>query len=184
MKKDELFKTLEQYDVKQAFNSENIQRILREVAHKELVQKPMFIADSFFKVLTTIQLVQEDMSVLYSKLEPYPKKVLSAIKFPKEMSSDEKVLSQYLKRIVREMDDPQNLQRFLRFCTGSDIVIKNDIQIRFTSSSISSDVRCPSSRTCGCVLEIPRSYFQDSYVLFKSDFLSLLRNRYGQMNFV
>ena len=35
--KDELFDGLEQYAVKQAFNSENIERILREVAHKELV---------------------------------------------------------------------------------------------------------------------------------------------------
>ncbi|XP_078333019.1 uncharacterized protein LOC111100619 isoform X2 [Crassostrea virginica] len=182
--KDELFDALEQYDVKQAFNSENIKRILREVAHKELVQKPMFIADSFFKVLNATPLVQEDLSVLYSELEPTPKKVLSAIKFPEEMSSDEKVLSQYLKRLVREMDDPQNLQLFLRFCTGSDIMTKNDIQIRFTSSSVSSNVRCPSSHTCGCVLEIPRSYFQDPYVLFKSDFLSLLRNRYWQMDFV
>ena len=42
---------LEQYAVKQALNSENIKRILREVAHKELVQKLMFIADSFNKVL-------------------------------------------------------------------------------------------------------------------------------------
>ena len=84
----------------------------------------MFIADSFFKVLNATPLVQEYLYVLYSNLEPTPIKVLSAIKFPEEMSSDEKVLSQYLKRLVREMDDPQNLQLFLRFCTGSDIMTK------------------------------------------------------------
>lgn len=182
--KDEIYDALEQYDVKKAINAENIERIVREVAHKELVQKPMFIADCFYKVLNATILVQEDMSVLYSTLEPTPKKVLNSIKFPEQMSSEEKTLSQYLKKLVREMDDPQNLQLFLRFCTGSDIMTKNDIQIRFTSSDVSSNVRCPSSHTCGCVLEIPRSYSQDPYVLFKSDFLSLLRNRYWQMDFV
>ena len=84
----------------------------------------MFIADSFFKVLNATPLVQEDLSVLISELEPTPKKVLSAIKFPEEMSSDEKVLSQYLKRLVNDMYVPQNLQLFLRFCTGSDIMTK------------------------------------------------------------
>lgn len=182
--KDEIYDALEQYDVKKAINAENIERIVREVAHKELVQKPMFIADCFYKVLNATILVQEDMSVLYSTLEPTPKKVLNSIKFPEQMSSEEKTLSQYLKKLVREMDDPQNLQLFLRFCTGSDIMTKSDIQIRFTSSNVSSNVRCPSSHTCGCVLEIPRSYSQDPYVLFKSDFLSLLRNRYWQMDFV
>lgn len=182
--KDEIYDALEQYDVKKAINAENIERIVREVAHKELVQKPMFIADCFYKVLNATILVQEDMSVLYSTLEPTPKKVLNSIKFPEQMSSEEKTLSQYLKKLVREMDDPQNLQLFLRFCTGSDIMTKSDIQIRFTSSNVSSNVRCPSSHTCGCVLEILRSYSQDPYVLFKSDFLSLLRNRYWQMDFV
>lgn len=182
--KDEIYDALEQYDVKKAINAENTERIVREVAHKELVQKPMFIADCFYKVLNATILVQEDMSVLYSTLEPTPKKVLNSIKFPEQMSSEEKTLSQYLKKLVREMDDPQNLQLFLRFCTGSDIMTKSDIQIRFTSSNVSSNVRCPSSHTCGCVLEIPRSYSQDPYVLFKSDFLSLLRNRYWQMDFV
>ena len=57
----------------------------------------MVIADSFVKVLNATPLVQEDQSVLYPNLEPTPMKVLSAIKVPEEMSSDEKVLSQYLK---------------------------------------------------------------------------------------
>ena len=52
---------MEQYNVKQAFNFENMERILREVEHEELVQKPMFIADSFLKVLNATPLVQEDV---------------------------------------------------------------------------------------------------------------------------
>ena len=139
----------------------------------------MFIADSFFKVLNSTPVVQGDLSVLHSKLEPTPKKVLSAITFP-EMSSDEKVLSQYFKRLFREMDDPKNLQLFLRFCTGSDIMTNIDSQIRVTFSGVSSNVRCPSSHTYGCVLRIPRSYFQDPYVLFKSDFCHCLERAIGK----
>lgn len=70
--KDEIYDALEQYDVKKAINAENTERIVIEVAHKELVQKPMFIADCFNKVLNVTLLVQEDLSVLYSTLEPTP----------------------------------------------------------------------------------------------------------------
>ena len=59
-----------------------------------------------------------------------------------------------------------------------------DIQIRFTASDASDNVRCPSSHTCGCVLEIPLSYAQEPYVSLKGDFLSLLKNRYWQMDIV
>lgn len=58
--------------MKKAINAENTERIVIEVAHKELVQKPMFIADCFNKVLNVTLLVQEDLSVLYSTLEPTP----------------------------------------------------------------------------------------------------------------
>lgn len=123
-----------------AFNAENTECIVRERAHKYLVQKPMFIAGRLFLlVLNATLLVQEDLSLLYSTLELTPKKVLDSIKFQEQMSSEEKTLSQYLKKPVRKMDDPKNLQLFLWFCTGSDIMTKkNDIQMRFTSSNVSS----------------------------------------------
>lgn len=60
------------------------------------------------------------------------------------MSSEEKTLSQYLKELVREMDDPQNLQLFLRFCTGSDIMTK--MISRYVSHPAMYPVMCVAHR--------------------------------------
>ena len=180
--KDDLIDFMEQFEAKK--NSENAVSVFQEIAHKELVQKPMFVADCFYKVLNSTVLVQQDFAAMYSRLEPSPRKVLNSLQFPEQMTSDETLLSSYIKRLVREMDDPQYLELFLRFCTGSDTMTKSEIHVRFTSSEVASNVRCPTAHTCGCVLEIPKSYAQDPYVVLKSDVLSLLKNRYWQMDIV
>jgi len=184
VEEDDINDLMDHYESKKIPNANNFEQIVREIAHKELVQKPMFVANCFFKVLSNTKLVEEDMSEMYERLDPSPKKVLKCLRFSDQMTPEESVLSSYVKRLVREMDDPQYLQLFLRFCTGSDILTKKKIHVRFISSDLSNNARCPSSHTCGCVLEIPRSYSQDPYVCLKSDFLSLLKNRYWQMDVV
>ncbi|XP_069125826.1 uncharacterized protein [Argopecten irradians] len=175
---DDIMDVLEQYDVKTLESESNI----REIAHKELIQKPMFVADAFYKVLKNTKLVEAEMEVMYSALQPTPKKVLKALIFPNDMRQDE--ISSFVKKMVREMDDPQSLKLFLRFCTGSDMMTKPSIHIRFTSVDVSASVRCPSAHTCGCVLEVPKSYAQDPFVTLKADFMEILKNRYRQMDIV
>ena len=102
--------------------AENVEGIVCEMAHKELVQTPMFVADCFYKVLSSSSLTHQDLSVLYSKLQPSPKKVMKSLKLPEVMSQDETVLSSHVKKLVWEMDDPEYLGLFLRFCTGSDVM--------------------------------------------------------------
>ncbi|OWF36924.1 hypothetical protein KP79_PYT02640 [Mizuhopecten yessoensis] len=184
VEEDDINDVMEQYGAKKLINADNVDRIVRKIAHKELVQKPMFVADCFYKLLHTMSLVQEDMSVIYAKLQPSPKKVLKYLRFSEEMSQAETTLSLHVKKLVREMDDPQYLGLFLRFCTGSDVMTQREIHIRFISSDASKNVRCSLSHTCGCVLEIPRSYAEDPYVSLKADFLTLLKNRYWQMDIV
>ncbi|KAJ8307127.1 hypothetical protein KUTeg_015211 [Tegillarca granosa] len=182
--KDDILDVMENYDVKTLVNEGNVSKVVHEIAHKELIQKPMFVSDSFHKVLQNSKLVGEDMRSMYSSLKPNPKKVLNALTFPTDMSPDDMRLSSYLKKLVREMDDNHYLQLFLRFCTGSDIMTAKKIHVRFTASDTSSYVRSPSAHTCGCVLELPRSYAQDPFVVLKADFLELLKNRYWQMDIV
>ena len=81
------------------------------------------------------------------------------------------------------MDDAEYLRLFLRFCTGSDVLTKN-ITVTFISTDQSDYTRSPTSHTCGRILEIPRSYARDPYVVFKAEFMELLRNRYWQMDIV
>lgn len=187
VEEDDINELMDHYESKKIPNANNVEQIVREIAQKELVQKPMFVANCFFKVLSNTKLVEEDMSEMHERLDPSPKKVLKVLKclrFSDQMTPEESVLSWYVKTLVREMDDPHYLQLFLRFCTGSDILTKKEIHVRFISSDLSNNARCPSSHTCGCVLEIPRSYSQDPYVCLKSDFLSLLKKRYCQIDVV
>ncbi|XP_033736059.1 uncharacterized protein LOC117324357 [Pecten maximus] len=86
---EEIVDVLEQYDVKTLVNERNIQRVVGKIAHNELIQKPMFIADSFNKILHNTQLVGEELASIYSSLLPSPKKVLQVLTFPNDLSQDE-----------------------------------------------------------------------------------------------
>ncbi|KAJ8299370.1 hypothetical protein KUTeg_023430 [Tegillarca granosa] len=92
-------------------------------------------------------------------------------------------LRDYLNGFVRELE-PEMLKLFLRFCTGSNLVVKDKISVRFTAAELGDNVRSPTSHTCGCVLEIPSTYAKDSYVVFKSDFKSVLQSRYFEMDVI
>ena len=144
----------------------------------------MFVANCFYALLINTTLVQEDMSQFYLQLEPTPKKVLKSLRFPESMTPEEITRSSHFKKLVREMDDPEYLGLFLRFCTGSDVMPQNDIHVRFVAGNDTDYTRCPSTHTCGRVLEIPRSYSTDPYVVFKGDLCHLSNNRYWQMDFV
>lgn len=181
---DDIHDVLEQYGAKTIIKTDTFPKVVKEIAHKELVQKPMFVADCFHRLLHSSTLLHANMGDMYSNLKPSTKKVLKCLQFPEHMSQDETTLSLYIKRLVREMDDPEYLGLFLRFCTGSDIMAQSKIHIRFTSNDHSNNVRCATSHTCGCVLEIPRSYALDPYVILRADFLTMLKNRYWQMDIV
>ena len=63
--------------------------------------------------------------------------------------------------------DKEALGKFLRFCTGSDLLFK-EIAVRFTQ--IDGFARRFIAHTCGCILEIP------DYVEFRSEFTSVLKS--------
>lgn len=180
---EDLLDLFERLKVKQRVSRENIQRILQEVSHRELVQAPMFICDSWHSTMNQLQIDPEQLDELYRQLVPTNRKVLKALSFPEQLSKPEMELRDYLNDLIRELE-PEMLKLFLRFCTGSDMMVKTNITVRFTSSDLSDNVRCPTSHTCGCILEIPRTYSRDSYVVFKSDFKSVLQSRYWQMDVV
>ena len=118
----------------------------------------------------------------YTKLQPTPRKVLKSLIFLDNMTAEQLHLCSHVKRFVRDMDH-EYLALFLRFCTGSDMFIDRNITVHFTDTTVSDTVHCPTSHTCGCVLEIPDSYARDPYTL-KGDFIAMLRNRYWQMDII
>lgn len=74
------------------------------------------------------------------------------------MNDQEKDIKQYVTTYLRECDS-QRMSRFLRFCTGSDLILGKTITIYFTN--LQGFKRRPVAHTYGCFLELSVNY--DSY---------------------
>ncbi len=75
--------------------------------------------------------------------------------------------------------DLSELKKFLRFCTGADIMIVPKIEVNFTD--LAGFERRPIAHTCGCILELPRNY--ENYPTFRSEFKNLLSSNIWVMDF-
>lgn len=62
----------------------------------------------------------------------HPKKVSRLLKFPADMTAKHKEVEHHLRWYIRELDEAK-LGKFLRFCTGSDLIVSRSIIIEFTS---------------------------------------------------
>jgi len=73
------------------------------------------------------------------------------------MSENQAEVANHLKRYIREIDE-EKLCKFLRICTGSNLVVSEAIHVQFT---VQTDfTRRPIGHTCGMVLELSDSYFE------------------------
>ena len=68
--------------------------------------------------------------------------------------------------------EPKDLQNFLRFVTGSSVMINEKICVEF--NGIEGLLKVPTSRTCNCVLALPSTYL--TYPEFEDEFLAVLRS--------
>ncbi|KAL0161727.1 hypothetical protein M9458_045452 [Cirrhinus mrigala] len=177
---DELLDIMNTYECRRMVTASSLPGIIDEIAHKELIQKPMFVIDCWREVTKDlISLSCEEIQQLYKDLKPTPKKVTGLLKFPSEMSENQTEVANHLKRYIREIDEDK-LCRFLRFCTGSDLVVTEAIQVEFT---IQTDfTRRPIGHTCGMVLELSDSY--DNFPQFRAEFNCVLESNIWVMDIV
>ena len=180
---DELFDVLERHEVKVIVNADNINRVICEVAHKELVQAPSFVSKCWQPALRDLNISTDELNSIYIKLVPTTRKVLKSLSYPKEMDGEGRILSKMLKDFVRELDSPY-LGLFLRFCTGSDLMIFEDITVHIYHYDGPEVSKPPTSHTCGCILEIPKRYAKEDYITFKCEFMALLRSRFFEMDII
>lgn len=96
-------------------------QMIEEMAHKELIQAPMFVCDCLQPVLKNMMDVPE-LNKVYKKLVPSGKSVMNILSFQEALSVEETNTSNHLKRYVKELSS-EKLGRFLRFCTGSDLLV-------------------------------------------------------------
>ena len=79
-------------------------------------------------------------------------------------------MAQHLKKCVRELTK-EKLGSFLRFCTGSDLLVSGVIKVEFT---VQTTFTRPIGRTCGMLLELSDSY--DHFPDFRIECNSILES--------
>lgn len=110
-----------------------------------------------------------DFHRLFGALCLNQKKVIESIEEPLLLCPSEQRVFGYSTQFVSCLRVDE-LQKFLRFCTGSSVCIGMPITIAFNNSSGLG--RRPVAHTCNCLLELSRSY--SSYHDFTSEFTAIL----------
>ncbi|XP_053734436.1 uncharacterized protein LOC128766904 [Synchiropus splendidus] len=177
---DDLVEVLDSYGCRRRITAETFPTILLEIAHKELVQKPMFVIDCWREVtLQHISISPEALNKLCSDLQPTSKKVCQLLRFATDLTPKQKEVASHLKKFIRELDEVK-LQKFLRFCTGSDLVVTDTILVEF--QEMTEFTRRPVGHTCGKVLHIAESY--ENFPDFRSEFNAVLESNVWMMDIV
>ncbi len=83
----------------------------------------------------------------------------------------------FVKKFARGLRD-EDLLKFMRFATGADTMCVKHIAIVF--NQLRDKERRVIAHTCGPTLEVPVTY--ESYVVFKEEFLNILRSGYWNMD--
>ncbi|XP_047212407.1 uncharacterized protein LOC124864186 [Girardinichthys multiradiatus] len=177
---DDLVEVLDSYGCRKRIIAETLPTILDEIAHKELVQKPMFVIDCWREIIYPhISLSPEALIKLFSDLQPTSKKVCQLLKFAEDLSPKQKDVGNHLKRFIRELDDIK-LQKFMRFCTGSDLIVTNSIFVEF--QDMTAFTRRSVGHTCGSILQIADNY--ENFPDFRSEFNAVLESNVWVMDIV
>lgn len=113
---DEFLDLLDAHEVKTIVTESNWQQVFNEVAHKELVQEPSFIADCMRPFMKEICLPDGGIESLVASLKPNARKVVASLQFV-DMNQKQKCCADYLKKFIRN-SSTDLLRKFLRFCTG------------------------------------------------------------------
>ena len=178
---EELCDFLSTFDCEKVVNATNIKGILVELAHKELIQKPQYVAECWKSVIPWLCECfpqKEKLDNLYEKLCPTVSRVISCFEAD-ETNEAERDAMKHLKRFVRGLDTAK-LGKFLQFVTGSDIMLCDHIYVSFTR--LDGLQRRPVAHTCTFTLEIPCTY--QSFPEFREEFNSILEANTWEMDIV
>lgn len=178
---DEFLEFLADFDCKKVVHLNNLNQVLLELAHKEIIQKPHYVINCWANIIPFfLEYFHNlgDIELLYEKLVPTAPRVISSFR-AEERNEAEREVMKHLKRFVRGLDKVK-LGRFLQFCTGSNVMINDSINIMFTR--LEGLERRPIAHTCTYLLEIPTTY--QCYPEFREEFNSILEANSWEMNIV
>ena len=154
-------------------SKDNIQKIILELTHQELIQKPRYVVNSWAPIVNSLRShyyfqTLEGLKGLYDSKRPTAKRLIKL--FRAEPSNDaERRSLEHLKRFVKSIEGKE-LNKFLQFCTGSDVITTDGIEVSF--SSLEGLQRHPVARTCVPLPELPTTY--ESYPALVEEFTNVL----------
>ena len=178
---EEWLELLDRFGCKTIPNAEQVGDIVLEIAHKELVQTPRYIIDSWSTPLLVLQQefqTPDQLQQFFERGKPTTKKVIALLDANAETNAQRETMS-YLKQYVRGLES-EKLTKFLRFCTGSNMMCVEKITISL--NTLEGAVRRPVAHTCGAVLDLPTTY--PSFPLFREEWNSVLSSEYWDIDFL
>lgn len=177
---DDLICFLSRLGCRQIPTHDNLKRLVVEVAKHEFITRPLMALYAlqsgvpvphlpFWKNLSV-----DDLYSIYKELIALPASVIRNIDAPADMNSAQETVFGYLTQMIGNMKQKE-LSNFLRFVTGSSVLMEGPIHVTF--NSLSGVARRPVAHTCGCRLELPTSYL--TYIEFETEFKAILNHTYA-----
>ena len=178
---EEFMDFLANFDCKRRVTELNLREIIHELAHKELIQKPQYVINCWKPILSQLKCYFPNPEALlshYKVVIPTTSKVIGLLQADPSTPAEMETFSNF-KRYIRGLDSTK-LGAFLRFCTGSDTLVTDRIDIAFTQSA--GVGRVPVGHTCGFTLELPSTY--ENMCAMREEFNNILSADNWEMNFV
>ena len=156
---------------------QNIKQLIYGVARHEFLVKPLGAIYALHSGVPAVhhgfwsQFSIEHLFKLYVLLNATPADVIDKIEEPEQSNSARSRVFGYLIRFIGNIRYKE-LRQFLRFVTGSSVMITKSIKVHFNSLKGIIIARRPISHTCSCTLELPTSYV--SFLEFEKEFSLVL----------
>ena len=173
---DELLELLSSYNCHRKPNEANIQDILSQLAHQEIIQKPRYVANCWSPVLQSLKArspFQNATNTLafYEDKKPTPKKVIKMLDASPENDA-QRIAFEHLTRFIKSLGG--NVAAFLQFTTGASVILDGQ-KLKVSFTELNGLARRPIVHTCGPVLELPSTY--QCYNELCEEFSSILRDK-------
>ena len=169
---EDFFELLDRFNCQSRVHPLNVNGVVLELAQQELIQKPYLMVCTWtnaLKYLKTLKDFDTPESVIkfYAKVKPTTKRLAKLFYSAPKTEGDR---ASY--RYKRSLEDFESMG-LLRFLTGSDIIIIENIEVSF--SAMEGLARRPIAHTCAPMLKLPNSH--RNFCEFREESTSILNAR-------
>ena len=162
---------LSRFDYRQYPTPQSLRRQVIQCAHYEFLVKPSAAGIPLSHKPFWKNLPVDEFCTIFQVLTASPNKIAEAIRELIFSNGNQEWVFNYLVEYVGDMN-LTDVQRFLRFTTGSLVCLAKPILVEFNNCQ-SELARLPTGQTCSCTILLPASY--TTYMDFVQDFQAILQ---------